>query len=390
MFLASCGGGSGGGGSSASNGGSGTSNGSSSTGGGSSSGGNTNSGSSGGGAGSGSNSDSDSGTDSGISGRCSSDSGKVTVSTDQFGLTNLSVSLDILNGKDSVVLYPLGSSDYSLITFYSDGTKLEVGDDGCLVLRFKPEALLDHDFYMKDEHAGYLAASSSTFYQGWIDISYVWDPMISHQWYIRTNTRDGGDYDAESDLVDGLFYGAWRKGANGSGALVAVLDDGIEIKHPDLSANIASGSYNYEYQSYKNSGKEIPKGMTATDPTPFSLSDAHGTNVAGIIAATQANGIGISGTAPGAKLIGFNVKSSLLSTYGQDAARKDAYRRILSLGDVDVINESFENYDGSFYEDDSEASVFKAIYDAGTVRISPAGDIFHLMRTAMLLRHQRL
>ena len=361
LFLASCGGGGSGGGSS-----------------GGSSGGST-SGNSGSTSGSSEDSNSDSGTHSDIFGRCSSDSGEVAVSTDQFGLTNLSVSLDILNGKDSVLLYPLGSSDHSLITYYSEWTKLEVGDDGCLVLRFKPEALLDHDFYMKDEHAGYLVASdsASAFYQGWIDINYVRDPMMIHQWYIRTNTHDDGSrYDVESDLVDGLYYGAWRKGANGNGALVAVLDDGIEIKHPDLSANIASGSYNYEYQSYKNSGKEIPKGMTETDPTPFSSSDAHGTNVAGIIAATQANGIGISGTAPGAKLIGFNVMSSLLTTYGQNAAKADAYQRILSLGDVDVINESFVNYDGSFYEDDSEASVYKALYDRGIVRVSPAGNCF--------------
>ena len=370
LFLASCGGGGGGGSGSSSS----ASNGGSSTGSGSSSGGNTGSGSSGGGAYSGS---SGSGTDSGISGSCSSDSGDVSASTDQFWQTNLSVRLDVLNGKDSAVLSPLGSSDYSYILFASDGTELEVGDDGCLVLRFKPETLLDHDFIMKDEHVPYMAMSSSKTVNGWIDINYVRDPMLSHQWYIRTNTYDGeGLYDAESDLVDGLYYGAWRKGANGSGALVAVLDDGIEIKHPDLSANIASGSYNYEYQSYKNSGKEIPKGMTATDPTPFSLSDAHGTNVAGIIAATQANGIGISGTAPGAKLIGFNVKSSLLSTYGQTVARQDAYRRILSLGNVDVINESFGNNDGGFYEDDSAASVHKALYDRGTVRVSSIGNCF--------------
>ena len=107
LLLASCGGGGGGGGSSTS----GSSGGGSST---SSSGSSEDSGS-------------DSGTDSGISGGCSSDTGDVSASTDQFWQTNLSVSLDVLNGKDSVVLSPLGSSDYSYIIFASDGTKLEVG-----------------------------------------------------------------------------------------------------------------------------------------------------------------------------------------------------------------------------------------------------------------------
>lgn len=32
--------------------------------------------------------------------------------------------------------------------------------------------------------------------------------------------------------------GAWRQGLNGSGITIAVLDDGIQVDHPDLRKNI--------------------------------------------------------------------------------------------------------------------------------------------------------
>lgn len=305
----------------------------------------------------------------------SSDSDSSTASEDENGNTNISVSLDVLNGTDSAVLYQLGSSDYSSIAFSSENASLEAGADGYLVLRFRPEMLSDPDFLVKDETVHYSASSSSRSIQGYITISYGRDPLINHQWYIRNTTADD-TADAGSDRIDGFFYKVWRRAVHGSGALVAVLDDGLEIKHPDLSANIGSGSYNYEYLGYKNLGWDIPNGMTETDPTPLSSGDAHGTNVAGIIAASAANGTGISGIAPEARVIGFNVMSSLLTSVGQNAARLDAYSKIRTQGNVDVINESFGTYDGSFYTDDTMSSLMKALYDSGTVRVSAAGNYF--------------
>jgi subtilisin-like proprotein convertase family protein len=74
----------------------------------------------------------------------------------------------------------------------------------------------------------------------------------------------------------------------GGGVLVAIVDNGIDIHHEDLEANIAKGSYNYM-------------------PPDYNFSDAdHGTCCAGIIAGVEGNGIGIRGVAPEAKLIGYN------------------------------------------------------------------------------------
>jgi subtilisin len=70
----------------------------------------------------------------------------------------------------------------------------------------------------------------------------------------------------------------------GNGTDVAILDTGIDLDHPDLTANIAGG-------------KNCSTGSSYND----SSSSGHGTHVAGIVAAAN-NSIGVRGVAPAAKL----------------------------------------------------------------------------------------
>ena len=72
--------------------------------------------------------------------------------------------------------------------------------------------------------------------------------------------------------------------SRGAGVRVAVIDTGVELKHPDLPSNTVSSNF------------------VDNDRRAFS-EDAHGTAVAGIIAATPNNGIGIVGVAPDVQLL---------------------------------------------------------------------------------------
>lgn len=81
-----------------------------------------------------------------------------------------------------------------------------------------------------------------------------------------------------------MRIGAISSTAKGLGITVAVIDTGIDLKHPDLAANIL------------NSGTSCIRRTTANDD------NGHGTHVAGTIAALD-NGIGVVGVAPQAKLI---------------------------------------------------------------------------------------
>jgi subtilisin family serine protease len=95
--------------------------------------------------------------------------------------------------------------------------------------------------------------------------------------------------------------------STGTGVIVAVIDTGCDVTHPDLTGNI-----------WENPG-EIPNNGVDDDANGFiddvdgwsfayqnnNLQDiyGHGTHVAGIIAATGDNGIGVAGIAWGARLM---------------------------------------------------------------------------------------
>ncbi|HDR3650537.1 S8 family peptidase [Bacillus sp. SM-B1] len=80
----------------------------------------------------------------------------------------------------------------------------------------------------------------------------------------------------------------WGISKKGKGIVIAIIDTGCEINHPDLKENIISG---YNFTEDDNSNPNIYKDYRG-----------HGTHVAGIIAASD-NGKGIVGVAPESKLL---------------------------------------------------------------------------------------
>lgn len=118
------------------------------------------------------------------------------------------------------------------------------------------------------------------------------DPLYSQQWALSSNQKPGvvtAGIRAES---------AWNI-ANGAGVVIGVVDSGI-ASHSDLSPNVLPG-YDFTTGTYGNRGGD------GTQPANKAGENCaitwHGTHVAGIMAATTNNGVGIAGIAPGAKVI---------------------------------------------------------------------------------------
>lgn len=109
-----------------------------------------------------------------------------------------------------------------------------------------------------------------------------------------------GDNDTRFDLQWGHTAihatDAWERGYRGAGAVVAVLDSGVDCAHPDLVPNLLMNL---------NASFVPGEGACATRPFPVFN---HGTHVSGTIAAAD-NGIGIIGVAPSAKFFAVKVLS---------------------------------------------------------------------------------
>ena len=75
--------------------------------------------------------------------------------------------------------------------------------------------------------------------------------------------------------------------SRGDDVRVAVIDTGLDTRHPDLAGRVV-----------------MTRDFVERDKTAFNR-DIHGTAVAGIIAANQNNGHGVMGVAPGAKILAF-------------------------------------------------------------------------------------
>jgi thermitase len=104
-----------------------------------------------------------------------------------------------------------------------------------------------------------------------------WGPSNTGQSVLGTSGTPGDDIGARS---------AWRY-STGAGVTVAVVDTGVDPTAPDLAGQIVPGA------SFFNG----VQGTSTQDQ------NGHGTHVSGIIAAIQNNGIGVSGVAPGTKVM---------------------------------------------------------------------------------------
>ncbi|MDQ3941221.1 MAG: S8 family serine peptidase [Actinomycetota bacterium] len=94
---------------------------------------------------------------------------------------------------------------------------------------------------------------------------------------------------------------AWAT-TNGSGALIAVVDSGVDLTHPDLQTNIVNNSNADFVEPNGTCSGGGKKGRTCTQDGAQDK-NGHGTHVAGIVGAIANNGIGVAGVAPGARIL---------------------------------------------------------------------------------------
>jgi thermitase len=110
------------------------------------------------------------------------------------------------------------------------------------------------------------------------------DTLFGSQWHLRnTGQFTGAIAGADIAAVD-----AWDISQGSSAVIVAVVDDGVNLTHPDLTGQLVSG---YDFANNDN------------DPSPAQPWHAHGTSVAGLIAARTNNNLGVAGVCPNCRIM---------------------------------------------------------------------------------------
>jgi serine protease len=174
------------------------------------------------------------------------------------------------------------------------------------------------------------------------------DPFFNNQWQYLNSGQSGGtigmdiDADAAWDITQGGLT------AFGDTIVIAVIDDGLNLLHPDLAPNL-----------WKNFA-EIPNNNLDDDQNGYiddfygwntnTLNDdvgangagAHGTPVAGIIGAVGNNALGVSGVNWRIKIMpvrnNFNTnEANVLRAYGYALQQRKIYNRTNGLEGAFVV-----------------------------------------------------
>lgn len=123
------------------------------------------------------------------------------------------------------------------------------------------------------------------------------DPEFNNQWHFKNQGQTGGTPGADINLIK-----AWQKETGSSNVIVAVIDGGIDTRHPDLQGAIWTNIREIPGNGRdddQNGYIDDVNGYGFGDKTSSIYPDDHATHVAGTIGALTNNGIGVSGIAGG-------------------------------------------------------------------------------------------
>ena len=205
------------------------------------------------------------------------------------------------------------------------------------------------------------------------------DPRYGELWGLSNTGQDhpladppppeaGGTADADIDAND-----AWDSQTGASDVIVAVVDSGVDVSHPDLDGSlwvnaaedIGTPGVDDDGNGYVDDVNGYDFADGDADPSPGTGESAgHGTHVAGTIAAEQNNTIGVTGVCPGCRIMALRFG---LTT----ASEVQAVQYAIDNG-ADIINASF----GAPVWSRAERAAVADAGAAGILFVASAGNAF--------------
>jgi subtilisin family serine protease len=166
---------------------------------------------------------------------------------------------------------------------------------------------------------------------------------------------------------------AWAIATGTAEVVVAVIDTGIQLDHPDLASNIwvnpgevANNNVDDDNNGFIDDVHGWDFWNWDNDPDDDD-EDGHGTHVAGTIGAVINNGVGVSGIAPNVRLMALKVFNAHGDAYSNDIY--SALEYAVTNG-AQISNNSY----GSYGENPKMGALIDAAARVGHVFVSAAGN----------------
>ncbi len=204
-------------------------------------------------------------------------------------IENTYVCEELLSKKDNTVMYCFNK----IFLQTKDDLDLQkiLEELGIPYISYSPIGLMENEFLLevKESNAFHLAnlLYETNMFQYVVPVFYrqsINNPLYSSQWGLKNTGQNGGIIGIDINIEP-----AWQI-CDGNNVKIAVVDNGVQLDHPDLYTNLLTG---YDAMNYGTNG-----GYLGTA--------SHGTCCSGIIAAAN-NTIQIKGIAYNAKIIPIRV-----------------------------------------------------------------------------------
>ena len=203
--------------------------------------------------------------------------------------------------------------------------------------------------------------------------------LESLQYYLNNVDQYGNPVGVDINVLP-----AWNHMVVDTTIVVAVLDDGVERNHEDLTGSVVDG-YTLYYSNEKGDPINEYVNYHYVDPTTGAdlyVSDAkyHGTACAGIIGARN-NNIGIRGVASGVRILPINIHPQLIpieaipypTLFYEDVG--DAITWAYNTGNADVINCAMTFDSNSYISNALNNAMTYGRNGKGTVVVCASGNL---------------
>lgn len=175
------------------------------------------------------------------------------------------------------------------------------------------------------------------------------DTYFSNQWALNNTGQNGG--------ISGIDIGFCQTRnitLGNPSIIIAVIDHGLEMNHPDLT-NIHPLSFD-----------------TESGTSPSQIFGNHGIRCAGIIGANSNNNLGVSGIAPNCQLM--SISNSLAGTPNSRQKRADGFNFAVQNGAAIISNSWFSGVQYQILDDAIENALLNGRDGLGCVVVFSAGN----------------